>query len=138
MDESRQHWEEASKIYRQLAQQNPGMYLPFLAITLNDLGNLDRFQNRTDDACRHYEDALKIFRQMAQQNPDVYLPSVAETLHVLGILDGSQNRVEESRAHYQEALSLFRKLSQGDIKYAGDVARVEAGLEELGKKAPSR
>ena len=138
MDETRQQWEEALKIYRQLAQQNPGVYLPYLAITLNDLGNLDRFQNRTDDASQHYEDALKSFRQLAQQNPDVYLPSVAETLHVLGILNGSQNRVEESRAHYQESLSLFRKLLQGDIKYAGDVARAEAGLEELEKKAPSR
>jgi tetratricopeptide (TPR) repeat protein len=138
MDEARQHWEEALKIYRQLAQQNPGMYLPYLAITLNDLGNLDRFQNRTDDACQHYEDALKSFRQLAQQNPDVYLPSVAETLNLLGILDGSQNRIEESRAHYQEALGLFRKLVQGDNKYAGDVARVEAALEELEKRAPSR
>jgi protein O-mannosyl-transferase len=138
MDEARHYWEQALKIYRQLAQQNPGVYLPYLAITLNDLGNLDRFQNRTDDACQHYEDALKSFRQLAQQNPDVYLPSVAETLYVLGILDGSQSRIEESRSHYKEALSLFRQLSQRDIKYARDVANVEAGLGELEQKAPSR
>jgi tetratricopeptide (TPR) repeat protein len=138
MDEAREHWEEALKVYRQLAQQNPGVYLPYLAITLNDLGNLDRFQNRTDDARQHHEDALKSFRQLAQQDPDVYLPSVAETLNVLGTLDGSQNRIEESRAHYKEALSLFRKLSQGDSKYAGDVTSVEARLEELEKKVPSR
>jgi hypothetical protein len=35
-------------------------------------------------------------------------------------------------------LELFRKLLQGDSRYAGDVARVEASLEELEKKAPSR
>ena len=114
------------------------MYLPYLAITLNDMGNLDRFQNRTDDACRHYEDALKSFRLLAQQNPDVYLPSVAQTLNVLGMLDGTQNRIEESRAHYQEALSLFRNLVQSDNKYAGDIAKVEASLEELDERAPSK
>jgi len=84
------------------------------------------------------EQALKIFRQMAQQNPDVYLPSVAETLHVLGILDGSQNRVEESRAHYQEALRLLLKLSEGDHRYAGAVASVQASLEELEKKTSNQ
>ncbi|MGA2967020.1 MAG: tetratricopeptide repeat protein [Terriglobales bacterium] len=139
VDEARQHWEEALKIYRQLAQQDPGAYLPYLAITLNDLGNLDRFQNRTDDARQHYEDALTCFRQLAQQKPEVYLPSVAETLNILGILDSNQNRIEESRVHYQEALSFFRTLSQGDPgRYSGDVARVEARLEELKRNAPSQ
>jgi tetratricopeptide (TPR) repeat protein len=134
MDEARQHWEEAFKIYHQLAQQDPDAYLSYLALTLNDLGNLDRFQNRTDDARQHYEDALSGFRQLAQQHPDVYLPSVAGTLNVLGRLAGDQNRIEESRGHYNEALNIFRKLSQGDNKYAGAVAGIEASLQELDKK----
>jgi hypothetical protein len=56
----------------------------------------------------------------------------------LGFLDRNQNRIEESRAHYSEALSLFRKLAQGDNKYAGEVARVEASLQELDKKVHSQ
>jgi hypothetical protein len=56
----------------------------------------------------------------------------------LGTVVGRQNRIEEARAHYQEALSLLLKLSQGDKKYAGDVANVEASLQELDKKADSR
>jgi hypothetical protein len=60
------------------------------------------------------------------------------TLNNLGKVDQLQNRSKESRAHYQEALSLFRKLVQSDSKYAGDVARVEASLEELDEKAPSK
>jgi tetratricopeptide (TPR) repeat protein len=107
-----------------------------MATTLNNLGNLDRLQNRTEDARQHFEGALDLRRQLARQNPDKYLPDVAGTLNTLGFLDRNQNRIEESRAHYQEALNLFRKLAQGDSKYAGDVARVEASLEELESPRP--
>jgi tetratricopeptide (TPR) repeat protein len=91
-----------------------------------------------DEARQHYEEALKIHRQLADLNPVVYLPDVAMTLSNLGRVDRLQNRIEESRARYQEALSLLRKLGQGDSKYAGDIARVEASLEELDKKVHSR
>jgi tetratricopeptide (TPR) repeat protein len=91
-----------------------------------------------DEARQHYEEALKSYRQLAQQDPDKYLPYVAGTLNNLGFLDRNQNRIEESRAHYSEALSLFRKLAQGDNKYAGEVARVEASLQELDKKVHSQ
>jgi len=63
---------------------------------------------------------------------------LAMTLNNLGKVDQLQNRIGESRAHYQEALSLLRKLVQVDSKYAGDVARVEASLEKLDEKAPSK
>ncbi len=138
MDEARRHYEEALKIRRQLAQQNPSVYLPEIAKTLISLGALDLFQNRMDQGQQHYEEALKIGRQLAQQNPAEYVPEVATTLANLGTVEGRQNRIDEARAHYQEALSLLLKLSQGDKKYAGDVANVEASLQELDKKAASR
>jgi hypothetical protein len=62
---------------------------------------------------------------------------VATTLRVLGFVAENQNQIEESRASYQEALSVLRKLSQGNRKYAGDVARVEANLRELAMKSPA-
>jgi tetratricopeptide (TPR) repeat protein len=109
-----------------------------VALTLNNLGKLDGVQNRTDDARQHFEEALKIYRQLAQQDSDKYLPDVAGTLNNLGFLDRLQDRIEEARAHYQEALTLYRKLLQRDGKYAGDVARVEASLEELAKRRPAK
>lgn len=138
MEDARQHYEEALKIRRQLAQQDPDAYLPYLATTLNDLGILDAIQDRGDDARRHYEEALQSYRQLAQQDAALYLPYLAATLNNLALVDESQNRIEESRAHFKEDLALFRRLFQDDpSKYAGDVARVEASLEELEKKAPS-
>ena len=138
MDHAREVYEEALKIRLQLAQQNPSLYLPDLAKTLISMGAPDLMQNRMDEGRQHYEQALVIDRQLAQQNPAEYLPEMARTLANLGTVEGRDSRIESSRAHYQEALSLLRKLSQGDNKYAGDVANVEASLEQLEKGTPSR
>ena len=40
MDDARQHYEEAVKIDRQLAEQNPAVYLPDLAMSLSNLGRV--------------------------------------------------------------------------------------------------
>ncbi len=138
MDDARQHYEEALQIHRQLALQDPTVYLPDLAMTLNNLGRVDRLQNRMDEARQHYQEGLRIRRQLAQQNPGAYLPYLAMALNDLALVESNQNRIEESRAHYEEALSLLRKLSQGDKRYAGDVARVEASLEQLGRESPAQ
>jgi tetratricopeptide (TPR) repeat protein len=58
-----------------------------VAATLNNLGSMDRLQNRLDEARKHYEEALKIHRQLAEQNPAKYLPNMAMMLNELGLLD---------------------------------------------------
>jgi hypothetical protein len=74
---------------------------------------------------------------LAEREPSTYLPYLAATLNNLALLDESQNRVEEARAHYQEDLRVYRELFQNNSeKYAGDVARVEMRLVDLGKKIP--
>jgi hypothetical protein len=37
--------EESLKIYRELAQKDPATYLPYVALTRNNLGNLDSAHN---------------------------------------------------------------------------------------------
>jgi hypothetical protein len=53
------------KVYRQLAQQEPDKYLPYLAGTLNNLGFLDRNQNRIEESRAHYTEAITIYRELA-------------------------------------------------------------------------
>ncbi len=130
------HFEEALKVYRQVEQQNPDTYLPAMAMVLNNLGKLDGAQNRLDDAKQNFEGALKIYRQLAQGE---YLSDLAGTLTSLGYLNQLQKRSDESRAYYTEAMTIYRKLAQGNSdRYANDLARVEAGLAELERRAPSR
>ena len=138
MDESRQHYEEALQTYRQLASK-PEVYLPDMAMALANLGTVDQNQKRLDEGRQNYEEALKTYSRLEQQNPGAFLPAMAGTLSNLGSLERLENRIEESRADYSQALIIYRKLAQGDSgTYAGEVARVEASLAGLPKKASSR
>ena len=67
---------EALKIYRDLAQKEPETYLPYVAAGLNNLGILDRAQNRPEDARKAFEEALRIYEAFAKQDPDQFLPLV--------------------------------------------------------------
>jgi len=137
-EQARQHYEQALKIDRQLAEQSPSTYLHDLAMTLTNFGRLEAMHNRMEDAHQLYQEAARIDRQLAQENPGVYLPDLAMTLNSLGRVDQLQDRIEESRDNYREALSIFHTLLQSDSRYAGQVAGVEASLEELDRNATSR
>jgi hypothetical protein len=85
-----------------------------LAQTLNNLGNLDRDQDRGEEARKAFEEALQINRELAQKNPETYRPDLATTLNNLGVLHNEQNRMEEAREAFDEALQIRRELTQKD------------------------
>ena len=68
IEEALQRYEEALKIRRQLAQQNPGAYLPSLAMALDDLAFVERNQNRIEESRAHYEEALGLLRRLSQRD----------------------------------------------------------------------
>src|SRR5260221_559146 len=102
MKDARKKYEEALKIYRELAQKDPEIYLPYVATMLNNLGILDSAGNRMKEARKENEEALKTFRELAQKNPETYLPYVAATLNNVGMLDRDQNRIAEGLKKYDE------------------------------------
>src|SRR2546429_103312 len=135
---ARKGFEEALKIYRNLAKNNPDSYLPDVARTVNNLATLNRAQNRVEEARKGYEETLKIYRQLAQRTPDTYLSYVAVTLNNLAALDGDQNRVEEARKGSDEPLKIYRKLAKNNPDtYLPDVARTVNNLAIL-DRAQSR
>src|SRR6266436_4481964 len=104
-----------------------------IALTLNNLANLDKDQNRPETARKGYEEALKIYRELAQKNRDIYLPKVAMTLNNLAMLDKDQNRMEAARKGYEEALKIRRELAQKNADtYLPDVAGTLNNLGLLG------
>ena len=130
MQEAQRHHEEALKIYRQLAEQNPAVYQEYVAMLLKDLGNLDRYQNRLDEARQHYEEALTIYHHLPRSKSDANLYPVAMLLNEYGTLDGIQNRWDDQRLHYEEALESYRQLAQQKPEtYLPYVART---LNDLG------
>ena len=58
-----------------------------MALTLNNLGNLDWKENCLEEARQHYEEALKTRRELAQDNSETYLGDVAKILSDLGHVD---------------------------------------------------
>ena len=133
IDEARQHFERALELRQ---SQNPDASLWDRARTLNNLGNLDRMQNRLDQARQHDEDALKMYRQLAQQNADMYLPYVAVTLNNLGAVERLQNHLDAADKDYRESLKINQQLAEQDpAKYLPNVAMV---LNEYGLVAASQ
>ncbi|HED37095.1 MAG TPA: tetratricopeptide repeat protein, partial [Ignavibacteria bacterium] len=83
-NEAIKHYEEALKTYRELAKENPGTYLPDVAMTLNNLANLHSDKNEFPQALEKYEEALKIRRELAKENPRRYEIDYAKTL-IMGV-----------------------------------------------------
>src|SRR5436190_1071215 len=129
---ARKGFEEALKIYRELAQNNRDAYLPKVASTLNNLAILDQTENRMEEARKGYEEALKIRRELAQNNPDAYLPDLAMTLNSLATLDRAQKRPEKAREGFGEALEIYRQLAKNNPDaYLPEVARILNNLAVL-------
>jgi tetratricopeptide (TPR) repeat protein len=85
-----------------------------LALTLNNLGNVDRNQNRTDAAQKAYEEALKTYRLLARNDPETYLPEVAGTLNNLGELYKDQNRLSDALQAIEEAQKIRSGLAHNN------------------------
>ena len=134
--EARGHYEEALKIFQQLAgEQSTGRsdlkdgqagsgtrWLPEMVITFNNLGDLDMRENRREDARRDFEGALDLSRKLVQRDPDNYLPSLAGALNNLGRLDGLENRLDEAGQHFEGASEIYHRLAQRDARFLPDLA----------------
>ena len=63
--EAEYSYSEALEIYRQLATDNPDLYLSSVASTLNNLANVQTMQNENRAAEQGYREALKITGELA-------------------------------------------------------------------------
>jgi CHAT domain-containing protein len=99
-------YEEALALRRPLDDARPDVYLPDVAMTLNNLGNAQRALNRLKDAQASYQEALTVRRRLAEALPEVFLPAVAITLNCLGNVQSALNQLKDAEASYREADSL--------------------------------
>ena len=112
MHEAVQLYQEALRIYRQLAASNPDGYMPDVASTLNNLALLQDDLSRYGEAEENYQDALQIYHQLASSNPDDYMPDVAMTLNNLANLQSDLNRFSDAEKNYMETLRIRRQLAE--------------------------
>ena len=105
-------YEEALKIYRQLAVDEPALYLPHVSRNLYTMGVLYSDEGSWAEAGKKLEEALPICRQVATNFPNRYQPVVATMLDNLGYIYLMQNQIEKCRKAYAESLSIYQTLAK--------------------------
>jgi len=120
------------KIHKKLAAENPNLYLPDVAKTLNNLAIVHKTLNKYQVALAEYEEVLKIRRKLAEENPKMYLPDVASTLNNLANLHGDIGEYQEALKEYEETLKIYRKFAEENPQtYLPHVAVVLNNLASL-------
>src|ERR1700733_3377138 len=112
---------------RQLAELDPGSYLPPLAAALNALGDRYVETQQLKAAETSYEKALTISRRSK-----VHEREVAATLINLANLYSDTQRMREAEESYQAALAIYRRLAETNPEaYLPDVAMTVNNLANL-------
>src|SRR5665647_2551197 len=69
LDQAETGFIEALKIYRDLAQSNPQIFMPEMAMTLSNLAHVHMETDNLDQAETEYTEALNIYQNLIQLNP---------------------------------------------------------------------
>jgi Tetratricopeptide repeat len=115
--------EEATGIYRQLAQARPDAFLPDLATALNNQSGRLSGLGRREEALASAEEAVTIRRQLVHAHPDAFLPDLATALNSQSNRLSDLGRRQEALDAIEEATGIYRQLAQ---------ARPDAFLPDLG------
>jgi tetratricopeptide (TPR) repeat protein len=108
--------ETVTKLFRELARDNPQAFNPDLALSLHNIGSeLSRLE-RHEEALEVTQEALGIRRQLAQNDPKNFIPDLAMTLSNFGIRLGKLGRFEQALEAAQEAFDFYHKLAQDNPK----------------------
>ena len=94
---------EAVDMRRVLAAQQPDAFLPYLAMSLNTLGNrLSSSVGRCAEALAAFKEAISIRRALANDKPDTFVPDLATSL-------GAMSQATSTwRPHRQHTRGLWR------------------------------
>ena len=106
--------EEAARLYRELAARNPDAFLPYLATSLNNLGNALFALGQREEALKAIKEATRHYRELAERNPEAYLPYLATSLGLKSHILHALERYEEAAASAEEGL---RKLQGHFLRY---------------------
>ena len=98
--------EQATGIYRQLAETRPDAFLPNLATSLNNQSLRLAALGRREEALAAIEQAVTIRRQLAETRPDAFLPSLATSLNNHSNHLANLGRREEALAAIEQATGI--------------------------------
>ena len=111
-DEALETAQEATKLYRTLAEHNPAAYNPDLAMSLNNLASYQAESGQQREALKTAQEATKLYRTLAEHNPAAYNPDLARSLNNLANRLAGNGQQREALKTAQEATKLYRTLAE--------------------------
>ncbi len=103
--------EDAVSLYRELTAQNPDVFHPDLAVSLNNFSNMLSDLGRREPALAVAEVAASLYRELAPQRRDAFRHNLAMSLNNLANMLSALGRREPALAAADEAASLYRELA---------------------------
>ncbi|MEE1821571.1 tetratricopeptide repeat protein [Streptomyces sp. BE20] len=100
--------------HRTLAATDPGVHLPDLAMTLNNLSVRLAEVGRRDEGLTAIEEATDHYRTLATADPGAHLTNLAMALNNLSVELGGAGRLDAGLAAIEEATDHYRTLVAAD------------------------
>ncbi|MFV2019347.1 tetratricopeptide repeat protein [Micromonospora sp. LOL_023] len=102
---------DAAVICRQLAQENPGEYLPSLSVALLNISLQYSEAGAYRDALEPARESVDIARELADVNPVAYRPMLGSALHMLAAVFDDLGERQNAVTTLREAVELRRELA---------------------------
>ncbi len=102
--------EHGTHLYRQLAQERPLIFTPYLAGSLNNLGLRLSALGQREAALEAVEESVATYRTLSASRPEAFLPDLAGSLNNLGNMLSALGRCEEALAASRESVGYYTLL----------------------------
>ena len=113
--QARKYYDRALKAARKMAADNPELYEPLLAKTLNNIALL--YTETADVAAAEplFQESLALFKRLSSTDESTYSPYVASTLNNMAVLySGNIDNASRVEQLLQETLSIY--MSQDNVE----------------------
>ncbi len=107
----------ALDLFRKLSATHYDEFAPFVALTLNNLGNYYRKRPDSDnfyDAMAAFKEALGIYEQLDKTNNHAYQPYTALTLNNLGRVYYDAKKMRLAKQAFENSLDIYERLAQNN------------------------
>ena len=106
--------QEAVTLYRKLAEDDPDLYRPYLANSLENLGIHYGNVGQPAQALAMTQQAMTIWSALAEADPDRHRPGLASSLTHLGVWFSRLGLLTEALRAEQQAVAIRRTLAEDD------------------------
>ena len=116
-DEALQTAQEATNLYRTLAEHNPAAYTPDLAMSLNTLAKSQAANGQQREALQTAQEATNLYRKLVNENFRTFSSSFTTTLGIYAkLLDHCGDAAEATRIRQERnaVLERMKEMEEGD------------------------